>query len=100
MNHPYIKQYSDGILINPITKSTPYLHKFKSLRGRSKTMRIVNNRKPLSDRQIISRLFVIQKVNKILDKIYKSIGGVKYLHKIVKKKTNNIIIHRSNRMLN
>lgn len=34
MNKPYIKEYNEiGECINPITKETPYLHRFKSSRG-------------------------------------------------------------------
>jgi len=36
INTPYIKKFDDTGFLNPITKEKPYLHKFKSARGKSK----------------------------------------------------------------
>jgi len=37
MNKPYVKQFNEiGECINPITAETPYLHRFRSVRGMSK----------------------------------------------------------------
>ena len=27
-NKPYVKEYKNGLLVNPITKDKPYLHKY------------------------------------------------------------------------
>lgn len=36
MNQPYVKKFDDnGTLLNPITKDKPYVHQFKSARGKS-----------------------------------------------------------------
>lgn len=65
VNMPYVKVYKNGELQNPITKTQPYLHEFKSPKGLKKFKR-KNNKKPLSDREKFSRLFIVEKVNKIL----------------------------------
>lgn len=37
MNKTYVKQYNEiGEYINPITVETPYLHRFRSVRGMSR----------------------------------------------------------------
>jgi hypothetical protein len=64
-NTPYVKVYKNGKITNEITKAKPYLHEFKSPRGLRKFKR-KNNKKPLSDREKLSRLFIVEKVNRIL----------------------------------
>lgn len=67
MNTPYVKKYNnEGVCINPITKDKPYLNYFKSNRGNNRKQRIINNRKPMSDREVISRLMFVQKINKLI----------------------------------
>ena len=84
MNKPYVKQFnSEGELINPITKANPYINYFKSNRGNNRKHRVINNRKPMSDREIISRLVFVQKINKFVDGI--------------KTKINRIAFHRNPR---
>lgn len=82
MNKPYVKQFnSEGILTNPITKENPYLNYYRSNRGNNRKNRVINNRKPMSDREIISRLMFVQRIKKI-------IGGIKVL-------TNRVAFHRN-----
>lgn len=65
-NEPYVKVYKRGELQNPITKSKPYLHEFRSPRGMRKFKR-KNNKRPLSDRDKLSRLIIVENVNRILE---------------------------------
>lgn len=30
MNKPYVKQFENGVCVNPITKENPYLHRFNN----------------------------------------------------------------------
>lgn len=46
INQPYVKKFEDDKIncLNPITKDNPYLHKFRSVRGKSAKVKIpINN---------------------------------------------------------
>ena len=82
MNIPYVKKFnSDGVLINPITKGNPYLSPYQNRYKRNEKIKIKNNRKPYSDREIISRLVFVQRIMKFIENGKKVFSGILAYHR-------------------